>query len=164
MSGRLTVIVGCAVAFCALTVNMAQARTHDRKTGTALLHQQEAGALLREAGLRWISSGHCARRTNPHCTSFDGLRPASLNGALDLRDSSHCGLVISGGTERGHAGGPISHAAGYKLDILPSRCLDRYIRHHYRHMPRRGDGARQWQEIGKAMYAREPSHWDITFA
>ncbi len=164
MSIRLTVIGGCAVAFCLITGNMAQARTHDRRTGSLPLRQQEAGALFHEAGLRWISSGHCARRSNRHCTSFDGLRPSTLNGALDLREASHCGLVISGGTERGHAGGPISHHAGYKLDILPSRCLDRYIRHHYRHRRTRGDGARQWQAANGTMYAREPSHWDITFA
>jgi hypothetical protein len=164
MSIRLTVIVGCAVAFCAFTASIAGARTHDRKTASVPIHQQEVGALLREAGLRWISSGHCTRRTNPHCTSFDGLRPASLNGALDLRESSRCGLVISGGTETGHAGGRLSHSGGYKLDILPNRCLDRFITRNYQRMATRGDGAAQYRTPAGSVFAREPSHWDITFA
>lgn len=160
---RLTFVVGCAAAFCTMTAGMAQARTHDRKAVSAVLHQQEAGALLHEAGLRWISSGHCTRRTNRHCTSFDGLRPASLNGILDLRQQSHCGVVISGGTERGHSHMRMSHANGYKLDVLPNRCINRYISRHYRHVPKRGDGARQYVYTRHARFAREPSHWDITF-
>lgn len=160
---RLIVVVGCAVAFCGMSTGIAQARTHSRKASTALIHQQEAGALLHEAGLRWISSGHCSRRANRHCTSFDGLRAATLNGMLNLRLASHCGLVISGGTEAGHAGGLISHHNGYKLDVLPSRCINRYIGRHYRHVPIRGDGARQYVSPRHARFAREPSHWDITF-
>ncbi len=160
---RLTFVVGCAVAFCTVTAGTSQARTHDRKVVSAVMHQQEAGALLRVAGLRWISSGHCTRRTNRHCTSFDGLRSASLNGIVDLRQRSRCGLVISGGTERGHSRMRLSHSHGYKLDILPNRCINRYIRRHYRHVRKRGDGARQYIYASRTRFAREPSHWDITF-
>lgn len=163
MSIRLTAIVGCALVFCGLTTGMAEAKPHDRVSQSTPLHQQEAGALLREAGLRWISSGHCTRRRSRHCTSFDGLRPATLNGVLDLRQHSHCGVVISGGTEHGHAHLRLSHAKGYKLDILPSRCINRYIKRHYEHVHRRKDGARQWVAAGRTWFAREPSHWDITF-
>lgn len=163
MSIRLTVIAGCAMAFCTLTTGMAQARTHDRNTGVAPLRQQEAGALLHAAGLRWISSGHCTRRRNPHCTSLDGLRPSTLDGVLRLRENSRCGLVISGGTERGHARGQFSHGAGYKLDILPSRCLNHFVRHHYRRIHRRGDGARVYRTPERSLFAREPSHWDVMF-
>lgn len=120
--------------------------------------------MLREAGLRWISSGHCTRRTNPHCTSFDGIRPATLNGVLGLGEASRCGLVISGGTEAGHAPGPNSHGAGYKLDVLPSRCINRYIHGHYQRVRTRGDGAKLYRAADSTMFAREPTHWDITFA
>jgi hypothetical protein len=163
MSTRLTVITGCAIAFFALTAGTAHAWTHDRKTQSAPLRQQEAGALLRGAGLRWISSGHCTRRTNPHCTSLDGLRTSTLGGVLQLREDSRCGLVISGGTERGHARGPFSHGAGYKLDILPSRCLNHFVRHRYRRIHTRGDGSPLYQAPERTLFAREPSHWDITF-
>ena len=164
MSIRLTVIVGCAVGFCAFTAGTAEARTHDRKTPSTLMHHQEVGALLHGEGVRWISSGHCTRRTNPHCTSFDGLRPATLSAMLALRQTSRCGLVISGGTETGHAGGRFSHGGGYKLDVLPSHCINRFIRRHYHRVPTRGDGAAQYRARGRTTFAREPSHWDITFA
>lgn len=163
MSRRLTIIVGCATAFFALTGGTAHAWTHDRKTQSAPMRQQVAGALLHEAGLRWISSGHCTRRRNPHCTSFDGLRPSTLDGVLRLKEASRCRLVISGGTERGHAGGQFSHGAGYKLDILPNRCINRFVRHHYQRIHRRGDGAALYRTVGRSLYAREPSHWDVTF-
>jgi hypothetical protein len=163
MSKRLTVIAGCAMAFCGLGTGVAEAQNHDRKAASAPLRHQQVNALFREAGLRWISSGHCTRRTNPHCTSFDGLRPTTLDGALELREASRCGLVISGGTERGHAGGRFSHAGGYKLDILPSRCLNGFIKGHYQRVRTRGDGAAQYRTTGRT-FAREPTHWDITFA
>ncbi|MCW2865516.1 MAG: hypothetical protein JWP48_7224 [Actinoallomurus sp.] len=163
MSTRLTVITGCAMAFFALTAGTAHAWTHDRKAPSAPLHHAEAGSFLRAAGLRWISSGHCTRRTNPHCTSFDGLRPATLDGVLRLREASRCGLVISGGTERGHARSEFSHGRGYKLDILPNRCLNRFVRHSYQRIHTRGDGAALYRAAGRSLFAREPSHWDITF-
>ena len=163
MSTRLTVITGCAIAFIALTTGTAHAWTHDRKTQSAVMRQQEAGALLRGAGLRWISSGHCTRRTNRHCTSFSGLRTSTLGGVLRLREDSRCRLVISGGTERGHSRGQFSHGAGYKLDILPNRCLNRFVRHHYRRIHTRGDGSPLYRAPERSLFAREPSHWDITF-
>jgi hypothetical protein len=164
MSTRLTVIAGCAMAFFALTAGTAHAWTHDRNTQSTPLRQHEAGALLREAGLRWISSGHCTHRTNRHCTSLDGLRPSTLDGVLRLREDSHCPLVISGGTEHGHAHGQFSHGHGYKLDILPNRCLNRFVRHRYQRIRRRGDGAAQYRAMpSRSLYARERSHWDITF-
>lgn len=163
MSTRLTVIACCSTAFFALTAGTAHAWTHDRNTQSTPLRHQQADELLHAAGLRWISSGHCTRRRNRHCTSFDGLRPSTLDGVLRLRADSHCPLVISGGTERGHAHGQFSHGRGYKLDVLPNRCLNRFVRHHYRRVHRRGDGAALYRTTGRSLFAREPSHWDITF-
>jgi len=163
MSIRLTVIAGCAMTFVGLTAGTAHAWSHDRKTVSGPMHHQEAGALLRVAGLRWISSGHCTRRSNPHCTSFDGLQPSTLDGVLRLREASRCGLVISGGTERGHAGGHYSHRAGYKLDVLPNHCINRFVRRNYQRIHRRGDGAALYRAPSRSLFARERSHWDITF-
>lgn len=163
MSIRLTAITGCAVAFLALTAGTAQAHSGNRQTPSGPMHQGEASALLRVAGLRWVSSGHCTRRSNRHCTSFDGLQPTTLDGVLRLREASRCGLVISGGTERGHAPGPYSHGAGYKLDVLPNRCINRYVRKHYHRVHTRGDGAALYRAEDRSLFAREPSHWDITF-
>ncbi|MCO5970089.1 hypothetical protein [Actinoallomurus soli] len=139
------------------------ARTHTPTSQPGLLHQRLAGALLRAVGVRWVSSGHCSRRGDSRCTSFEGLRAATFAGLLALKEASHCHLTVSGGTEAGHAAGRYSHGAGYKLDLLPNRCLDRYIPEHFERVPTRGDGAVQYRAPGPVMFARERSHWDITF-
>jgi hypothetical protein len=164
MSIRTTVSVGCAVGFCTLMAGPAvMARTHNPASAPNLLHQRLVRALFRAGGIRSISSGHCARRANPHCTSFEGLRAATFSGLLALKQASHCHLTVSGGTEAGHAAGRFSHHTGYKLDVLPNRCLDGYIPRHFQRVATRGDGAAQYRGPGPATFAREGSHWDITF-
>ncbi|MCO6007179.1 hypothetical protein NE236_19540 [Actinoallomurus purpureus] len=163
MSIRTAVIVGCATGFCTLMAGSAMARTHTPASSPDLLHQRLAGALFRAEGIRWFSSGHCTRRGNPHCTSFEGLRAATFSGLLALKQASRCHLTVSGGTEAGHAVGRYSHHAGYKLDVLPNRCLDHYIPRHFERVPTRGDGSTQYRGPGPVTFAREGSHWDITF-
>jgi hypothetical protein len=159
MSIRLAIIVGCAAAFSALTHGTAEAR----EAPSAVLHQETASAMLRAVGIRWVSTGGCTDRWNPHCTSFEGVRPRTIGGLLDLKDDSGCPLVVSGGTEVGHAPGPYSHEAGYKLDVLPNRCVNAFIRRNFTRIRTRGDGAPQYREPEGSTFAREPSHWDITF-
>ncbi|MEV0408961.1 hypothetical protein, partial [Actinoallomurus sp. NPDC050550] len=164
MSIRTTVIAGCAVGFCTLMAGpAAMARTHNPASAPNLLHQRLARVLLRAGGIRSISSGHCARRANPHCTSFEGLRAATFSGLLALKQASRCHLTVSGGTEAGHAAGRFSHHGGYKLDVLPNRCLDGYIPRHFQRVATRGDGATQYRGPGPVTFAREGSHWDMTF-
>ncbi|MEV5705396.1 hypothetical protein [Actinoallomurus sp. NPDC052274] len=163
MSIRTAVIAGCAAGFWTLMAGSAMARTHTPTSEPGLLHQRLAGALFRAVGVRWISSGHCSRRGNPHCTSFEGLRAATFAGLMALKGASHCHLTVSGGTEAGHAAGRYSHGGGYKLDLLPNRCLDTFIPHHFEHVPTRGDGAAQYRAPGPVTFARERSHWDVTF-
>ncbi|GAA2125800.1 hypothetical protein [Actinomadura napierensis] len=125
--------------------------------------QQETAALLLEAGgIRWRSTGHCSDRTRTTCTSFDGLRWGTLKGLLDFRAESGCPITVTGGTERGHSGGPRSHGTGYKLDIATSRCVDTAIRR-YPYQGVRGDGARLYRSPDGTVFAREKDHWDITF-
>jgi hypothetical protein len=166
MSIRLMIIVGCAAAFGALSVSGAHeaSATPVRHEPSAVLHQETATAMLRGFGIRRVSSGGCAARWNPHCTSLEGVRQETIGGLLALKDASGCPLVVSGGTEVGHTPGPFSHDAGYKLDVLPNRCVNAFIRRNFEPVPTRGDGARQYRGPGLSTFAREPSHWDITFA
>ncbi|MDL4816626.1 hypothetical protein [Actinomadura opuntiae] len=126
------------------------------------LRQEFATGLLRASGIGWRSTGNCSDRNRTTCTSFDGLRWGTLKGLLDFRAASGCPITVTGGTERGHSGGPRSHAAGYKLDIATGRCVDAAIRR-YPYQGVRGDGARLYRSPDGTLFAREKDHWDITF-
>lgn len=131
--------------------------------GTLLTHGQ-ASSLFRDAGgLTWSSSGNCSDRNNSSCTSFDGLRRGSADGAVALRAASNCALTITGGTETGHAAGTYSHANGYKLDFSPSSCLSSYITATFPSAGTRSDGAALYKAPNGNVFARERTHWDVTF-
>lgn len=118
--------------------------------------------VLREQGIRWRSTGGCSDRNVRTCTSFEKIRWGTIKGLVRFARWSGCDIVVTGGTERGHASGVHSHWNGYKADIAPSRCVDRAIERH----PSagvRGDGARLHRSPDGVLFARERNHWDITF-
>ncbi|WP_326646171.1 hypothetical protein OG884_16100 [Streptosporangium sp. NBC_01755] len=129
------------------------------------LAQADAKQRLRAAGLTWSSSGKCANRRNQHCTSLEAVRAATVSDVIELKRRSCCPLVVTGGTEVGHAPGPYSHYAGYKLDIKPNACINRYITKNHPSQGVRGDGAPLYGESATSgtLYARETDHWDILF-
>ncbi|MFF0414720.1 peptidoglycan-binding protein [Kitasatospora sp. NPDC004745] len=132
-------------------------------SGTTLT-QSQAASMLSSAGITWSSSGNCSDRGSSSCTSFDGLRRASADGAIALKRSiGSCPLNITGGTETGHASGTYSHGNGYKLDFGMSGCLTNYIHGTFTHSGTRGDGADLWTAASGNIYANEGSHWDVTF-
>jgi len=61
-----------------------------------------ATSQLREAGISWTSSGGCSDRCNPTCTSFEGIRQATITGIITFKRASGCAITITGGTETGH--------------------------------------------------------------
>ena len=132
-------------------------------TSASAVTQAQAESAFRAAGITWSSSGGCTDRTNPTCTSFDGLRQTSVDGARTLRSASGCALNITGGTETGHAGGTYSHANGYKLDFSLSSCLTSYVTSTFTYVGTRSDGARLYRSGAGNEYAQEGSHWDVTF-
>lgn len=106
-----------------------------------------------------VSSGNCSDRTNPRCTSLDGIRPLTLAKAVELQQLVGAPLVVTGGTEVGHASGPYSHANGYKLDFRTTPELNNYIQNNYTNI-----GGTRWRDAsGNIYYRHEPDHWDITF-
>ncbi len=129
------------------------------------LQHPQAARRLQHAGLRWRSSGHCANRHRHSCTSLASVRLGTLWGLVNLKRRSGCDVMVTGGTEVGHAPGAHSHGAGYKIDVEHNRCVDRFIKN--KRVGRvRGDGARLYDERrpqGYTVYANEPSHWDIMF-
>ncbi|GAA2675162.1 hypothetical protein GCM10010412_056690 [Nonomuraea recticatena] len=118
---------------------------------------------LAQEGLSWKSSGHCADRHNRVCTSMQAMRSETLAGVINLKRESGCKIVVTGGTEAGHAPGAFSHAAGYKIDIRHSECVDRHITRTYPKAGVRSDGAALYRSADGALFASESDHWDILF-
>ncbi|HEX6470972.1 MAG TPA: hypothetical protein VF069_17870 [Streptosporangiaceae bacterium] len=127
------------------------------------LPQGIARSTLRLNGIRWRSTGHCSNRYRPVCTSLDHIRRGSVDGLIAFKRRSGCRITVSGGTERGHAHGRFSHWNGYKIDVVPNRCVDRYITNRLRPVGIRGDGAEMFRAPSGAIYADEKSHWDLLF-
>ncbi|MCW2765536.1 MAG: hypothetical protein JWO11_1495 [Nocardioides sp.] len=125
--------------------------------------QASAESQFRAAGIAWTSSGGCTNRNVATCTSFDGIRQATIDGGITLRRASGCALTITGGTETGHAGGTYSHWAGYKLDFSRTTCLTSWVHGTYTYIGLRGDGAPQYRAASGNIYADEGNHWDVTY-
>lgn len=125
--------------------------------------QAAAESAFRAAGITWTSSGGCTNRNVSTCTSFDGLRQASVDGAVTLKRASGCGLTITGGTEVGHASGTYSHSNGYKLDFSRTSCLTSWVHNTYAYQGLRSDGAPLYKAASGNLYADEGNHWDVTF-
>lgn len=133
-------------------------------TGTAsAVSQASAASQFSAAGIGWTSSGGCTDPNNSTCTSFEGIRQATIDGAITLDNASGCSLTITGGTETGHAGGTYSHATGYKLDFSRTTCLTSWIHNTYTYTGLRSDGAEMYEAGSGNVYADEGSHWDVTY-
>lgn len=127
------------------------------------LQQQIALSTLRLNGIRLRSNGDCSNRYRLGCTSLQGIRRGSIAGLLAFKQRSRCRITVSGGTERGHAPGRYSHWNGYKIDVLPNRCIDRYITKRFKYLGLRGDGAELYRSPSGGVYANEGSHWDLLY-
>lgn len=129
---------------------------------SAVTHSS-AASQFSSAGIGWTSSGGCSDRNNPTCTSFEGIRQATIDGAITLKRASGCSLTITGGTETGHSSGTYSHWNGYKLDFSRTACLTSWVHNTYTYIGQRSDGAAQYQAASGNIYADEGNHWDVTY-
>lgn len=127
-------------------------------TGTGSDTHKEALAELAGHNITLVSSGNCSDASNPKCTSLDGIKKSTLQGVIDLQEAARTPLVMTGGTEAGHASGPYSHANGYKVDIRPNTKLNNYITSNFTKI-----GPTKYQDSkGNTYYRHDPDHWDIT--
>ena len=127
------------------------------------LSDAQAASQLSAAGITRVSTGGCTDRTVSTCTSYDQINAETVSGIRTFRSVSGCAITITGGTETGHADGPYSHWNGYKVDVRPTTCVSDYITGHYAYSGTRGDGAALYTAPSGNVYAREGSHWDITY-
>ncbi|TGJ84723.1 hypothetical protein E0Z10_g4032 [Xylaria hypoxylon] len=133
-----------------------------QRSGTKLT-QAVAASRLSAGGVGWTSSGGCSDKTNPTCTSFDGVYSGTVAGAITLKSACGCTLTITGGTETGHASGTYSHANGYKFDFAKGTALNSYVTNTFTRIADRSDGYPQWQAASGNVYCDEGNHWDVTF-
>lgn len=127
------------------------------------LSDAQAASQLSAVGITRVSTGGCTDRTVSTCTSYDQINAETVSGIRTFRSVSGCAITITGGTETGHADGPYSHWNGYKVDVRPTTCVSDYITGHYAYSGTRGDGAALYTAPSGNVYAREGSHWDITY-
>jgi hypothetical protein len=115
-----------------------------------------------EARAQLSSAGISVNSPKPK-TSLDGVRQETISGIIKFKkDFPSCNVIITGGTEPGHAAGTKSHANGYKLDIGLNGCVDKAIQG-FRFIGNRSDNAPQYTSASGFIYANEGNHWDITF-
>ncbi|KAF7782099.1 hypothetical protein Agabi119p4_1475 [Agaricus bisporus var. burnettii] len=128
------------------------------------LTQAQAEARLIPNGITASSSGGCTTQSNPTCTSYSGILDTTVAGVITLKQAAGVSsLVITGGTEVGHASGTFSHANGFKVDVRHSTGLDNYIKGTFTRIANRGDGFPQWEAGSGNIYCDEGNHWDITY-
>ncbi|MEU7862283.1 hypothetical protein [Nonomuraea sp. NPDC049141] len=133
------------------------------RAATVHLSHALAADWLRDEGLRTKSSGHCTNRNLFHCTSLEEVRTSTITRMIELKRQSGCPIMVTGGTETGHAPGRYSHSKGYKLDITHNSCIDRYITKKNEKSGTRGDGAALYRSPSGTVFADEIDHWDILF-
>ncbi|MFI6265598.1 hypothetical protein [Micromonospora sp. NPDC051006] len=127
------------------------------------ISHSSATSQLRAANISWTSSGNCSDRYVSTCTSFDGVRQATIDGIITFKRASGCAVTITAGTEVGHASGTYSHWNGYKLDIALSTCIQNYISSHYTYLGYIAGFGYQYRAASGNLYTKEGSHWDILF-
>ncbi|MFJ4734130.1 hypothetical protein ACIP6V_17915 [Streptomyces sp. NPDC088770] len=125
--------------------------------------QAAAEQQLKQAGVTWVSSGGCSNRDNSRCTSFEQINKSTVDGVIDFKKASKCAVTLTAGTEKGHASGTYSHWNGYKIDVKLTSCVNSYITRTFRYVGERSDRAKQYKAPSGNIYAREGSHWDVTY-
>ncbi|CAE6516736.1 unnamed protein product [Rhizoctonia solani] len=133
-----------------------------QRSGTHMT-QAAAQKKLEAAGIYASSTGGCTSKSNPKCTSYDGILSGTVDSVITLKKACNCAITITGGTETGHASGTYSHANGYKVDIRHSSGLDAYIKNSFTKIGNRSDGYPQWKSAAGNIYCDEGNHWDIIY-
>ncbi|GAB3817984.1 hypothetical protein GCM10027605_69620 [Micromonospora zhanjiangensis] len=125
--------------------------------------QSSAASQFRAAGVTWSSSGGCTNRNQSNCTSFEGIRQATIDGVITFKRISGCAINITGGTETGHASGTYSHWNGYKVDVGMTTCVTNYIKGHYTYVGYISGWGYQYKAPSGNLYTDEGNHWDILY-
>lgn len=123
------------------------------------LSEANARQKLAAAGIS-VNKAACSTSTATNCTNVGGVQQNVIDQVIAIKKDCNCTIIVTGGSEAGHAGGSYSHGAGYKIDIGLNSAVNTYlgglIRADYR-----GSDPRYLDRCGNE-YVRESNHWDIT--
>lgn len=110
-------------------------------------------------------NNECTGTPTKTCTSLEGVRQETIDGIMAFQEACGCYVIITGGTEPGHADGEESHGTGYKVDIDDNAAVDTYIRKNYTQVVPPTFGKEQYTGPNGEVFTFEdpPSHWDIKF-
>jgi hypothetical protein len=100
------------------------------------------------------------------CTNVGNMLPATVSQVIALKNAcgGGCVVMITGGSEAGHASGIYSHGAGYKVDLaVTSSALNNFLQRLPLSGQRGGDsGGPIRKDTCGNQYVQESNHWDIT--
>ncbi|KKP68018.1 MAG: Peptidoglycan-binding domain 1 protein [Candidatus Moranbacteria bacterium GW2011_GWE1_35_17] len=115
--------------------------------------------------------GITVSETKPGATEVDKLKPTTVEGVLDFKNEVGAPITLNSGSEAGphNNSNPnaLSHANGYKVDIDNTPVVNNYIEKNYTRPEgpagTRKDGAALYYDSKGNQYAKESSHWDVTY-
>ncbi|GAV03885.1 hypothetical protein RvY_14254 [Ramazzottius varieornatus] len=115
-------------------------------------------------GISVHSSGNCSDRNRPNCTSLDTILAKTIDQIVAFKRKSGKVVIITGGTETGHASGTKSHWNGYKLDIAMNAGVTDYITKNFRYIGTTNGGRWAQYQDGSDIWTNEGNHWDIVIS
>ena len=128
-------------------------------------------ARLAAAGVS-VNNDPCPAGSNGQgCTNVGNMREATVQQIINIAEHlgctaasrSTCPVVVTGGTEPGHAPGTYSHANGYKVDLRQTAEVNTYLQSFALTGQRGGDsGGPIHEDTCGNQYVQETNHWDIT--
>jgi hypothetical protein len=97
------------------------------------------------------------------CTNVGGMLSSTVSQVIGIKNSCNgCTVMVTGGSEAGHAAGAQSHGAGYKVDLGLNSSLNTFLQKLPLTGQRGGDsgGPIRKDSCGNE-YVQESTHWDI---
>jgi hypothetical protein len=100
----------------------------------------------------------------PPATQVAGLTEDTIQDLISFQEAYESELVITGGSESGHAPGIASHGSGQKVDLRLNASLDEYIRTTFTPFnSSRTDVSEAYTDEKGNYYYLENDHWDVCY-
>ncbi len=133
-------------------------------TPSTSTNEQAIRTQFTQAGIAVNNSPCPVGSSGRGCTNVGGMQSATVAQVIAIKTAcgSSCQVIVTGGTEPGHASGTYSHGNGYKVDLGLNPTLNAFLEKLPLTGQRGGDagGPIRSDTCGNE-YVKEASHWDI---